>query len=262
MNIKAVYFSPTHGTRRIIETLIQTLKTGLELDFTELDITLPPARNDVPAFAKNDCLVLGLPVYGGRIPLLVDAYVNALKGNGTTAIIVAVYGNRAYEDALLEMRDILRTNGFTVIAAAAFIGEHSLSRRVAAGRPDGDDIALVREFAAKAAGKLTAYTAHPDGESIDVSGNYPYRDRNSRVTLAPFTTDACYRCMLCAQNCPTEAISFDDPHIADGAKCIRCCACVKFCPAEAKLFNAESIQQRVAGLEDKFMKRQVPEMFL
>lgn len=262
MDIKAVYFSPTHGTRRIIETLAQTLKTELELDFTEFDITLPAGRADVTVIEKNDCLVLGLPVYGGRIPLLVADYVNSLKGDGTPAVIVAVYGNRAYEDALLEMRDMLRGNGFAVIAAAAFIGEHSLSRRVAAGRPDGDDIALVREFAAKVAGKLAVYQANSPDESIDMPGNFPYRDRSPQMTLAPATTDACYRCMLCAQNCPTEAISFDDPHIADGTNCIRCCACVKFCPAEAKHFNIESLQQRVAGLEEKFMKRQEPEIFI
>lgn len=260
MRINVVYFSPTHTTHKIVETLAQTMNGELDVEkITYFDLTLPGGRaGDAPVFENDDVLILGMPVYGGRVPALMEPFLAELKAYGQKAIIVAVYGNRAYEDALREMKDVLAVNGFTVIAAGAFIGEHSLSRRLAAGRPDTADVALAREFAAKAIAKITAAEA----AMVDVPGDYPYKERGPALVMGPCTTEACYGCMLCANNCPTAAISMEDPRIADGALCIRCCACVKGCPVEAKLFNAPPFVEKIHALEDKFMKRQEPEMFL
>lgn len=60
---------------------------------------------------------------------------------------VVVYGNRDYEDALLELHDILSENGFVVVAAGAFVARHSIFPDVAAGRPDRDDLDRMAEFA-------------------------------------------------------------------------------------------------------------------
>lgn len=72
-----------------------------------------------------------------------------LKGSNTLAIIAAVYGNRHYDDALLQMKDILTERGFCVIAAGAFIAEHSVFPSVATRRPDEGDKAAMKKFAAK-----------------------------------------------------------------------------------------------------------------
>lgn len=260
MKINAVLFSPTHATRKITETVTQTLKSNLKAEkVTHYDLTLPGGRvAPGPVFEKDDVLVLALPVYAGRVPQIVENNLERLKGNNTKAIVVAVYGNRAYEDALLEMRDIVTQQGFEVVAAAAFVGEHSLSRRLAAGRPDLEDIDTAYAFAQKVATKLMSH----NNSAPSVPGNYPYRERCPALNLAPITTEACYNCMLCAYNCPVGAIDFQDPQITDGVLCIRCCACVKGCPVEAKLFNAPAIMEKVNLLETKFMPRKEPEMFL
>ena len=81
---------------------------------------------------------------------------------------VVVYGNREYDDALLETKNALRANGFQVIAAAAFIAEHSIVRTIAAGRPDAEDEALCRQFAAEVEKKLSS------SATVTVPGNDPY----------------------------------------------------------------------------------------
>lgn len=135
MKIHAVYFSPTHATRKIVETVCQTINGQLEIEkITYYDLTLPGGRTgDAPVFEADDFLVLGMPVYGGRVPALMEPFMAELKSNGAKAVIIGVYGNRAYEDALREIDDALSQNGFKVVAAAAFIGEHSLSRRLPGG---------------------------------------------------------------------------------------------------------------------------------
>ena len=260
MKINAVFFSPTHGTRYITENLIKVMQTELPVTRINMfDLTLPGGRlGNAPIFTEDDFLVLALPVYGGRAPLLIMNNLAALQSHGAKAVIIAVYGNRAYEDALLEMKDIATANGFKVVAAGAFIAEHSLSRRVGAGRPDTFDISKVRLFATDAAAKIAAENA----DEVRIPGNFPYRERNKTVNIAPQTSSACYGCMVCIYNCPTGAIDLHDPHKVDGSLCIRCCACVKTCPVEAKKFDTPAIVERIAMLEEKFMKRQEPETFL
>lgn len=67
------------------------------------------------------------------------------SGNGD-AVCVVSYGNRAYEDALSELVGLTRRAGFRVVAAGAFVTEHSLNGRIAAGRPDEADTALMEAF--------------------------------------------------------------------------------------------------------------------
>ena len=63
-----------------------------------------------------------------------------IHGNNTPAVAVCVYGNRDYDDALLEIKDTLNGNGFRTFAAGAFIGRHCIFPKVAEGRPDASDL--------------------------------------------------------------------------------------------------------------------------
>lgn len=264
MKIFGVFFSPTHGTRRVMETMTQTMQTELKANrLTLLDLTLPGGRiGNPPRFEPNDVLVLGMPVYGGRIPKLMREHVAQLKSEGSEAVIVGVYGNRDYDDILLEMKDMLAQNGFVVVAAGAFVGEHSMTPRLGTGRPDADDMAQLRDFAAKAATRVKVSQNVDTTDSVAVPGNFPYRADMPDMPIVPVTTEACYRCMICAMNCPGGAISMDDPRRTEAAKCIHCCACIKSCPAEAKFFDAQPIRDAVQRLEDNFMARRDPEIFL
>src|ERR1700690_2267706 len=100
---KLIYFSPTQTTRKVVENIAQ----GIQIVPVEhVDLTLPPAGMRERVEMHDELAIIGSPVYAGRLPVDVISRFRHLKGNATPAVIVVVYGNRAYEDALLELRDL------------------------------------------------------------------------------------------------------------------------------------------------------------
>ena len=154
--VQSIYFSPTRTTARIVAAIAR----GTQLPAAEpLDLTPPEARTWRIEAAQDALAIIGAPVYGGRIPPEAVVRLRRLRAHETPAGIVVVYGNRAYEDVLLELRDLVIEQGFIPIAAAAFIGEHSYSTEVtpiAHGRPDVLDLAQAQEFGALIRDRLAA----------------------------------------------------------------------------------------------------------
>lgn len=250
--ITAMYFSPTKTTKKITEAIAAAMG-----EFGSIDLTNPLSRKMKYMYGEEDIVVLGYPVYGGRVPQILLEVLGKLSGEGTKAILVAVYGNRAFEDALAEAQDILTAGGFNVVAAGAFIGEHSYSRLVAAGRPDADDIAIAEDFGKKAAAKISA----GDYSTPAIPGNRPYKQGMSDMPFKPVTSDDCVSCGICVKGCPMQVIDKADPKkISDG--CILCSACVKACPKQAKKIEAEPLAKIKNMLETKFVERKEPEIFL
>lgn len=252
-----MYFSPTQSSKKLAETVAEKIAGEEKLSAEFVNLTSPAARKESYSFEENDILVLGYPVYGGRIPEVLREVFGRLKGKGTRAIVLAVYGNRDYEDALIEGRDLLTENGFSVIAAAAFIGEHSYSKKVAEGRPDGADLRKAAEFGKAAAEKI----AGGQSREPEIKGNRPYKDPMPDMPFAPKTTDACTNCGLCAKLCPMGIIDKENPSKV-AAGCLLCCACLKNCPRHAKYWDAEPVLQIKEKLETYFMERKEPEFFL
>ena len=116
----------------------------------DIDLTPPAARREVYRFTPDDLVVFGVPVIAGRVPNVLLKFLDTLQGGGALAVPVVLYGNRNFDDALIELRNILQDRGFYAIGAAAFIGEHSFSRILAAGRPDSSDTRAVPGFCPKA----------------------------------------------------------------------------------------------------------------
>ena len=215
------------------------------------------------AFAAGDLVVLGVPVYAGRVPNLIMPYIkDMVHGNGALAVPVVLYGNRNFDDGLMELRNLMRDNGFHPVSAAAIVGEHSFSKTLGAGRPDGDDMALVAELAAKTAEKVKALTEAP-AEAVAVEGcdpirpYYTPRDRNGEpikdfLKAKPVTDgDKCVKCGLCATLCPMGSIDPNDVSNVAG-KCIKCCACMKKCPTGAKYFDHEGYLYHQYELEEVY----------
>jgi len=261
MEIKAIYFSPTRTTEKITMTIAKTVSVKLNGSLNEINIRKNNEREKIPEFSKEDILILGLPVYAGRIPEIVEDYVYNLKGDGTKAIILSVYGNRDYDDALIEMRNILNQNGFSIIAAGAFIGEHSFTNKVGTGRPDEEDLEIAKAFGDSIYVKIKEIGNNAT-ESIEVKGNYPYKERGALPPVAPSTNENCSECMDCVVSCPTDAINSQNPRKTDIDKCILCCECVKICPESAKINDSEAILGLIAMLENKFTERKEPELFI
>lgn len=219
---------------------------------TEYDITLPKNREPAhaPHFSEHDIVVLALPVYGGRYISLVEEYISALRGTNTPCILVASYGNRHFDDALVEMEDLMRQKGFVVVGAAAVVGRHSFSGNIAGNRPTAEDLAGAEQFAQSIAGK--ELTALPLGR---ISGHRPYqKERMPANPLAPITSDDCTNCHLCAVNCPNGVINLENSRelAKDATACIMCHRCVVNCPMGAKHFEGAAYEALIARCEKNF----------
>lgn len=270
-NINKMYFSATDTTKKIVTEIASKISDNIDRQITinDINFTLPDARKEPMSFTEQDLVVVGLPVYAGRVPNVLLKYLNTIKGNGALAVAVVVYGNRDYDDALMELKDILESHNFTVIAGGAFVGEHSFSKTLGANRPDDRDMIIVNDFANQIYSKLKAQdTFH----NIDVKGNKPYRkyyvpkDENSDPIkdfrlVTPKTNDDCIDCKLCAEVCPMGSIDFDDVFQIDGI-CIKCGACIKKCPTQAKYFDDSNYLRHKHELEIAFDRRSEPEIFI
>ena len=265
--VHALFFSPTLTSKKVVEAIAKGIAENLNIPFSSTDITTPADRINELAFAPDDLVVFGVPVYIGRVPNLLKGYFATIKGYGATGVPVVVYGNRAYDDALLELKDMMEENGFKCIAGAAFIGEHSFSTTLGGGRPNGADLEIARGFGKEIADRLPGY----DGKKLSVPGNYPYKffdardNKNKGIDIRkvqPLTAmDKCTHCGWCATLCPLGSINPLEPSEVPG-KCIKCCACVKRCPAGAKYFTDPTYLEHKEILEKNFTtpKRQ-PEIF-
>jgi ferredoxin len=225
-----------------------------------VDLTVPDARRSYAhAFGLDELAVVGLPVYGGRLPKNIEGFFAGLDGRGAPAVAVVLYGNREYDDALLELKIRLEERGFRVVSGAAFIGEHTISPKIATGRPDESDLALAHDF-----GRRSAAEANAGGYgTLTVKGSNPFVAKGTGPSYTPQTSDSCTKCGLCAANCPWGAIDPTDYRTVDSAKCFRCARCVKDCPQGAKQFTDEGFLTRRSDMEKRLgAVRREPELFL
>jgi len=251
-----LYFSPTGNTHRAVAAF--AFGTGLPRE--AIDLTTPRARASFSrAFARDELAVIGLPVYAGRLPPNMEPFFCALQGNGATAVAIVTYGNREYDDALLELQLKLEECGFKVRAAAAFIGEHSLSRKIATDRPDAADLRAALDFGKQT---VTSIAGGAGGRPL-VKGNHPFTAKGAAPLYRPVTAQNCLRCGLCVDNCPFGAISAEDCATINVDKCFYCFRCVKYCPVGAKQFTDEKFLAWLPGFEARLnARRREPELFL
>ncbi len=254
--VHLVVFSPCRTTL----TAARAVAAGFSLPIAEHDLTLPAARAKTRLFGPDDLVIIAFPVYGGRLPHNADQVFAAIRGNGTSAVLVAVYGNRAYEDALLEMQNEAERQGFVAVAAAAPVAEHCMAPEVAAHRPDSADKTALARFGKSVAGYLTTLASPPDAHFI-APGEFPYRKEPLRANAAPKGTASCTRCGACVPVCPTGAILPDAPETADDAACIVCMACIRICPENACRPTHATYEQATAWLRANCVQRKEPEFF-
>lgn len=275
--IYSLYFSPTLTTAKVTNEIAVSLAsyapTAGNVEYTEIDITTPQSRQARIEFEPCDIVIFGMPVYIGRIPNLIAPFLKTIRANGATGIAVVVYGNRAFDNALIELRDTMLECGFRVPAAAAFIGEHSFSTTLGASRPDADDLTTAGKFAHRISDFVFSREQSEKRSPIDVPGDpYPYKYYNALTEdhkpidlrkVKPVTdTEKCTRCGLCADLCPMGAIDKDAPHSVPGI-CIRCNACVKRCPSLAKHFTDATYLEHKRQLETNFGNHRCePQLFV
>lgn len=256
-NIHLVYFSATYTTRKTVREIARIIGGKI----TEHDITCGGTDGGIAPDSPDDLLIVGAPVYAGRIPETAAEALKRLKGRGNPAIAVCVYGNRDYDDALLELSDITGSCGFKVFAAGAFIGRHSIFPKVAAGRPDADDMKKIEDFAMRCTRLLAGAADTAQLTEPDIKGNRPYRQPGNVPLRPKGDRKTCTMCRTCVRLCPAGAIPADSPCDTDTGRCIACGRCIVVCPQHSRDFRG--MIYKMAGM--KFVRansaRREPDTF-
>lgn len=253
MNVKDVLlvtFSPTRTSWRIGEAIARG--TSYE-NVRVLDLTYETEETPIEVSAET-LLVVAVPVYGGKVAPPALKRMSGLKLSGTPVVLVALYGNRAYEQALVELEGFITGKGGQIVAAGAFVGEHSYSVKahpVAAGRPDVRDLEVAEAFGRNIRLKLdkepveTVNTADLPDKAMSTEEMLRFRGDvqaalkgGAVVPQTPSVDEAlCNHCGTCVSQCPTQAIVEGEETMTIADRCIRCCACVKVCPQQARTFD-------------------------
>ena len=246
MSVFTFLFSPTGGTERVMSILGDAIGSSKTFDLCA----------DIEAMNLNsdDLVLIGLPSFGGRIPGIAGTRLEKVRGNGAKAVLVAVYGNRAIDDTLIEMKDLAEHCGFRVAGAISAVAEHSIMRHVAVGRPDAEDEAELRDFARQILARLDS------DEEVQVPGKRPYKNFGGAGMFPE--VEGCVACGLCAEKCPVGAIPMDAPDTTHREKCICCMRCIEICPVSARRRNPDALNNTVTRLAKAVSGRKPNELFL
>jgi len=232
---------------------------SIGLPITEHDVTM--GIKEPLNIPSGELAIFGIPVYSGRVPLLATEGFNQIRGERTPAVIVNVYGNRDYDDALLELRDICEANGFTPLAAGAFIARHSIFSGVAVGRPDTSDEQKIEEFGKYCLNLYHTYDKDTDYKQLEVKGNFPYKELTKGATYTPVCDDSCDECGTCARQCPVGAIPMENVRETNVELCIRCARCITLCPQHSRDFRGEPYETFKTKFAPFMADRREPEMY-
>lgn len=261
--VKLIYFSPTGTTRKVLESIAKGIAVE---DVAHIDVTLPEGAHQTVAPFSDELVLIGAPVYGGRLPVDAIERFKQLKARNTLAVLIVTYGNREFDDALLELKHLAVALGFKPLAGGAFIGEHSFATKdvpIANGRPDGQDVQKAIALGAKIKDAVAAQQSVDDVMDFEVPGSFPYEAGGTRpMAVSPVTREeACTLCGTCADVCPSGAVSIDERVATETERCIRCCACIKNCPTGARIV-AEGKWKDVANwLNENCNTRKEPQVF-
>lgn len=281
MSYAQIVFSPTGGTARVADILTKNWSAIEKIDLSKAETDFSEYK-----FTPEDIVLIAMPSFGGLAPKPAIDRLSQISGNGAKGIVVAVYGNRAYEDTLVQMQDTAEKSGFHVIAGVSAVAEHSIIRQYAAGRPNQSDVDQLSSFAAKIADKISGKSfkdnslkdKSPENKSLEdkfpeekpledkisklvLPGNRPYKKAGG-VSLVPKCTSSCTSCGLCAKACPVQAINLNNPQVTDGNQCISCMRCVSLCPENARKVNSVMTSAAALAIKKACSEKKENELFI
>ncbi|MDN0032543.1 EFR1 family ferrodoxin [Oscillibacter ruminantium] len=267
--VRVVYYSATGTTEKVVTAVAEGLARELGKPLETVNISSPAEREKDISFTDTDLVVVGTPTYAGRIPnKMLPYFQTKLTGNGALGVPVVLFGNRNFDNSLAELCAELEAHGFHTVAAAAFVGQHAFATKLAAGRPDEEDLAQAERFGKDIAVKIKGLTQIP--APVQVSGDpaAPYYTplgtdgQPAKFLKAKPQTDPdkCTDCGLCAAVCPMGSIDPADVSSVPGV-CIKCQACVVKCPTGAKYFDDPAFLSHKDMLETNYTRRAESQLF-
>lgn len=255
-NVSSFYFSPTKNTKRVMEELTK-LWQGNCVEYDMTDVSSSPAEY---YFLEHELVFIGAPVYSGRIPEPAVKRFQKLHGKDTPAVLVVTYGNRDYDDALLELKLLMEQQGFRILAAAAVVAEHNIIRSIGTGRPDESDDKAIRDFGHQMLKNIEQLNSSYEIGAVKVKGNIPFREY-MRIPLKPKVGKACTQCKVCIRKCPVQAISRTDARVMDEDRCISCMRCIAVCPTHVRGLNPFILYMSSRTLKKKCKVDRKPEFY-
>ncbi len=130
---------------------------------------------------RDDVVLFAAPVYGGRLPAMAAERFRRIRGAGQKCVAVVVYGNRDYEDALLELHDILSETGLWLWPPVRLWPGTVFFRMWLQGVRTGMILNRMAEFAERVRECLAAGTVL---DAASVKGKRPYK-QSGYVPLHP-----------------------------------------------------------------------------
>lgn len=252
-NVNLIYFSPAMSTKKVVQQI------GMATTLNIVDYNITKGLAEELTFGPTDLAIIGVPVYAGRVPAVAAETLKKIKGQQTPAVVVCVYGNRDYDDALLELQHICENNQFEVFAGAAFIARHSIFPTVAEGRPDEKDRLLINEFGQRCASTYLKILRTHQAAKPTVKGNKPYKVPG-KIPLKPKASSKCTKCGTCVEQCPVGAIHENNPRKTDKKLCISCSRCIVVFPEKARNFKGLIYRIATKKFASAYSARKEPEV--
>ncbi len=267
--LSKIYFSPTHSTEKVVNAI--TGGWGVS-EQKRINLNTLEQRHRFKLIVQSsEAVILGIPVYEERIPNILYPALKKIIGNGQPMVLVVTYGNISAGITLQQLCQLMTRQGFIIIAAAAFIGEHAFSHgeiQIASGRPDQQDLEKAEHFGKQIQQKISSMEKlkklpeqQIKGELRSI-GRFLPRHREMLLTTAPvLDAGLCQQCGKCLEVCPVNAIDHDNFRSREKL-CIRCFACVKICPHDARQIRYKKPVLVKTVLKTIGKKRQEPEIYI
>lgn len=247
--LSKIYFSPSGTTEKIVNEVAKNFNMNRE----NYDLLSCNGKKEF----ENELVIIGIPVFNGRIPKLACKKLKKMKGHNTKAIVILNYGNVDYGDALLELTELLKENNFEIVGIATTVSQHSQFNELGHNRPDEKDLSKINEFSKKIIEKLKNNSEN----EIFVSGYKPYQEYTKPTFTVNCDEDSCVECMDCVYTCPEEAISDLTPTQTNLNDCTRCSTCINVCSENARSFGGDDYYHEMENTIMDNLERSEPEFY-
>jgi len=273
-SVQCLYFSPTGSTQKIVETI--SVGTGKPVK-ASINITTPKQRDKFDGQVDGDLLIVGVPVYTGKYPSIIQSSLSKIDGSRLYALPISVCGNVRMGTCLADLCGLLKKQGFTIPAAGNFIAQHSFACEdfpIGKGRPDEGDLDKARDFGQHVVDKIAKdpeditslyrgnlYIRMYVTGSLEAEGLTSLRERHSPfIRVSEHNDELCQECGSCVEVCPTGAIDARSYRINDDL-CIRCFACTNVCPNGVKEKVVRPNEELSAWFRHRAKERGEPLLF-
>lgn len=155
--VLGISYSPAGGTAKMTEMMAEEVAALLRecspADISVECFTIKEGRS-APSFDDETVVILGMPVYVGKIPLPAIKAMRDFSGSSAMTLGLVSYSGRGYGNALYELRHFADERGFAMIGAGAVAISYAARRGSSRGGHVAIDSDALKEYAKAASSKI------------------------------------------------------------------------------------------------------------